>query len=435
MAPTRAVHLLSELSARPADALADKIYVAGPVVARTLLSPRDTTTIDPTSGTISPHSINNNGMFALFGILGAAICVGIIWFFFWAKNGGFHFKDNDWDDYKSTVLRRTGPNGTILSNATASTKLGGGSVYKDVNDYTEDSTTVVTASSGSTEMSGVTAGASDIVGREKRRKKREQREREKEKERDRRRGEKSRERRDKKDKKERTRRQVNEEGVLIDDNAEAEAKAQLRNYRNEKAARVGGLNRESDSSAWDGSTNPSSSAVGTESTVTSELIPNREVTPTSTPTKKKRSSVPPASGGGGGGIRKVYSTADRNEVRENERLRREARRQERERDRERERERERERVAPKRRDFSWQHGEEDASTHLRQIEEGSSHVDDVASEVPGAWQDNASESDLGTKSYQHYIPGLSSIGSAVEPEDDGPEDRRKERQRRNGFRH
>jgi len=51
-----------------------------------------------------------------------------IWFFFWAKNGGFYFKEGDWEDYKSTILRRKGPNGTTLSGATPSTNLGGGSV-------------------------------------------------------------------------------------------------------------------------------------------------------------------------------------------------------------------------------------------------------------------------------------------------------------------
>ncbi len=49
-----------------------------------------------------------------------------LWFFFHAKNGGFQWQEGDWDDYKSTVLRRKGPDGKTLSNATKSTKLGGG---------------------------------------------------------------------------------------------------------------------------------------------------------------------------------------------------------------------------------------------------------------------------------------------------------------------
>ena len=87
----------------------------------------------PGVGTIDPHHIDNRGFFALFALLGVAMVLASIWFFFWAKNGGFQFKKNDWDDYKSTVLRRKGPNGTTLSGATKTTKLGGGSVVAEGN--------------------------------------------------------------------------------------------------------------------------------------------------------------------------------------------------------------------------------------------------------------------------------------------------------------
>ena len=446
MAPTLN-HLVSKISARSAGD-PTRVFDGGPLAVRAMLLARDTSAATTTAvehGSVTNvEAINNKGIFALFGILGAAICVGMIWFFFWAKNGGFHFRNNDWDDYKSTVMRRRGPNGTILSNATKSTNLGGGSVYKDVDDHsTEDGRTVVTdvtGTSGSSEMTGVTAGASDIMGREKRRKKREQRDRERE----RRREEKSnnekaaaseKKKKDKKDKKGRSSRKVNEEGVLIDEAAEAAAEAYLRDYRHEKAARVGGINKASDSSTWDGS-NPSASTAGTESTVTSELIPNRERTPTSTP---KKSS--------GGGIRKVYSTADRNAHREEERLRAETRRT---------RERSQRashsytaaltttenRAEHSRRDFSWKHGE-DVSTPLRQIEEGSSHVDDEAtsSHMPGGYAESGmeEESDLGTKSYHCFIPGISSGGpveSASEQQDFAyVEDKRKQRKERSSRRH
>lgn len=79
-------------------------------------------------GTTPPESFNNQGFFALFAILGAGMVIASIWFFFWAKNGGFQFQEGDWDDYKSTVLRRKGPDGKTLSNATKSTKLGGGTI-------------------------------------------------------------------------------------------------------------------------------------------------------------------------------------------------------------------------------------------------------------------------------------------------------------------
>lgn len=78
----------------------------------------------PSSGTIAPESFNNKGLFALFALLGAAMVLAAIWFFFWAPNGGFRWRKNDWDDYKSTVLRRKGKDGKTLSNATPRTDLG-----------------------------------------------------------------------------------------------------------------------------------------------------------------------------------------------------------------------------------------------------------------------------------------------------------------------
>lgn len=102
-------------------------------------------------GAIDPHDINMQGLMALFAIIGAAFVLAAIWFFFWAKNGGFVWRKGDWEEYKSTVLRRKGPDGRTLSNATPSTKLGGGSVVDsrfrdDVTDagmtYTDAETTV-----------------------------------------------------------------------------------------------------------------------------------------------------------------------------------------------------------------------------------------------------------------------------------------------------
>jgi hypothetical protein len=88
-----------------------------------------TTTPDLGYGAKEPQDFNNAGFMALFAILGCGMVVASIYFFFVAKNGGFRWNGKqDWDDYKTTVLRRKGPNGTTLSNATKSTKLGGGSV-------------------------------------------------------------------------------------------------------------------------------------------------------------------------------------------------------------------------------------------------------------------------------------------------------------------
>lgn len=419
MAPTFAAYARSLLThtLQPRDPSSSSL---GPIEAHNALTARDTTSTDrpdPDKGILHPGDINNKAVFAVFGILGVAIvCLGI-WFFFWAKNGGFYFKENDWDDYKSTVLRRKGPNGTTLSGATTITDLGGGSVYKDLHDDDDDNQTEMTATTG---ITGITAGVSDIVGREKHRRRREQKEREKE----RRREEK---RREKDDKKKSSRsakvskspkRKVGDDGAVIDDEAEAEAAEYLRNYRHERPARVGGLNRESDASTWDGSTNPAESSRG-GSDVTSELLmPNRERTP-----EKKAKS-------GGGGIRKVYSTADKRDSREAERIRAEARKLQ-----------EKGRAATAaasssgggggggghRRNFSWQRDNTvDEGTAM--IPPPSYSQSEVETRIPGSWtESDVGSSDLGTRSYAHVIPGLSGSSTAGTDVRDYAEERRKNR--------
>jgi len=64
--------------------------------------------------------------------------VASIWFFFWAKNGGFVWRETDWEDYKSTVLRRKDKDGNTLSNATKSTKLGQRSIAGTFTEYGGD---------------------------------------------------------------------------------------------------------------------------------------------------------------------------------------------------------------------------------------------------------------------------------------------------------
>lgn len=113
------------------DARSDDL---SPLQANSYLATRDAAkspqnpNYQPGAGTIDPHHVNNHGFFALFALIGVAFVLGGVWFFCIAKNGGFYFKKGDWDDYKSTVLRRKGPNGTTLSGATKTTRLGGGSV-------------------------------------------------------------------------------------------------------------------------------------------------------------------------------------------------------------------------------------------------------------------------------------------------------------------
>ncbi|KAI1336131.1 hypothetical protein F5Y15DRAFT_213095 [Xylariaceae sp. FL0016] len=409
--PTLAAHartlLTSTLSKRE-----ETLSEIGPLAARSLLTARDVSASstnadeDPTKGVLRPGDINNTFVFVLFGLIGAGLICLMIWFFFWAKNGGFYFKENDWDDYKTTVMRRRGPNGTILSGATPSTQLGGGSVYKDIDEGTEytgglTQMTGDTAETGST-LTGITGGVSDFAGRERRRHKRERKERER----------KEREREKKKDRKNREKsgRHVGEDGALVDEEAEAEAKSHLRAYRHEKPARVGGINKTSEGSEWDGSTNPENS------TADSELLSHRQSTPTrDTPEKKTRK----------GGIRKVYSTADRTENRENERIRAEARRLT-----------EKGRAAGgARRDFSYQRAESSFSRPSPQhahstIEEETGSV--VGGDgrgrylPPGSYMDDDIGSEVGTKSYHHPIPGLSA-SSQSGAGSDYAEERRKKR--------
>lgn len=149
-----------------------------------------------------------------------------IWFFFWAKNGGCIWRKGDWDEYKSTVLRRKGPDGRTLSNATTSTNLGGGSIrgYDDdgltYTDLTEETATTI---------SNEKAAAAAEAGRRKKNKK-------KFKE-------------NAKDKLLRRNRKENWEGEADDD---------MRAYRQEKPARVGGINREAEGTYYGTEYTPSS---------------------------------------------------------------------------------------------------------------------------------------------------------------------------------
>ena len=121
-----------DLHSTTSPVLLERAETISPLEAGAYLFSRDTPPDDhkhdPSSGTFDPKTINNKGIQFLFALIAASLVLGSIWFFFWAKNGGFHFKEGDWEEYKSTVLRRKGPNGTTLSGATKTTDLGGGSI-------------------------------------------------------------------------------------------------------------------------------------------------------------------------------------------------------------------------------------------------------------------------------------------------------------------
>lgn len=148
------------------------------------------------------------GYQALFAIIGVGMVLTAIWFFFWAKNGGFKWRKNDWEDYKSTVMRRKGPDGKTLSNATKSTVLGGGSVVHG-GSYGAQSSVGYTDETGTNadanEYRDAEEGKGGLRGGDGRRQKKHRR-----------------------------------------DHTNDYKDPELREYRNEKAARVGGLNRQAD---------------------------------------------------------------------------------------------------------------------------------------------------------------------------------------------
>ncbi|OCL06928.1 hypothetical protein AOQ84DRAFT_355227 [Glonium stellatum] len=168
--------------------------------------------VDPAAGSQPANAINNQGFQALFALIGAGMVLGSIWFFFWAKNGGFKWRETDWDDYKSTVLRRKGPDGKTLSNATKSTRLGGGSVVHG-GSYGHSA-----MSEGYTDETGTSADMSEI--------------REAKAEHDHRQG-------------------LRGGGRSHRKESSKQKDPDVLEYRHEKPARVGGLNRQHDGSYFD----------------------------------------------------------------------------------------------------------------------------------------------------------------------------------------
>ncbi|KAH7348523.1 hypothetical protein BKA65DRAFT_427548 [Rhexocercosporidium sp. MPI-PUGE-AT-0058] len=407
---------------------------------------------DPGAGVTEPENVPNKTVFILIGLIGAGFVITGIWFFFWAKNGGFYFRENDWDDYKSTVLRRKGPNGTTLSGATESTDLGGGSVvhgekggrslwggrkkkggkrskgvsgvdrYKD---FDEESSAIGTESFGGSTL-GSEMGYAAGGGKAKKS---------------------SREKTTKPKKVKKAKGAPSDAGTLDTElDVDGDVADAMRAYRHEKPARVGGLNKQPDGSSWDGSnTNDGSTAA-------SELLSYRERTPTSTPTKSKRERKDTYTGGSGtGGIRKVVSTSEGassfwakstgsgSVVTNDERIKAEAKKLQ---DKGR---------AAQRRDFSFNVGDDNSTVVSESVSERNLRREERREErerrrksrsptkkLPGTYMDEESlmgstvdgGSEVGTKSYHHPIPGLSSAGSAVGS--DYAEERRRKRNAGNG---
>jgi hypothetical protein len=397
------------LSPQPSTLLSGPSPKAAALVARAQnILPRD---VSPGAGITPPTSIPNKLVFVVFGLIGLGFVVTGIWFFFWAKNGGFYFKKNDWDDYKSTVLRRKGPNGTTLSGATATTDLGGGSIVhgekrnkwgrkkkgmKRYKDFEDDESSHMTGSNGGSELA---SEMSELKYQAKQVKK------------------------EKKAKKESALRQ----SVEMDEEADVGVRDAIRAYRHEKPARVGGLNKQPDGSAWDGSANDNSTAASEH-----PLLSNRETTPTNTPAKVRKERKDNYTGGTGG-IRKVVSTSEstsfwhrsggsNKKTEEEDRIKAEAKKlQEKGR-------------AVQRRDFSFQTGDDstvvsEERSARREERERRRASRSPTKKIPGSYHAESEvgsnvSSDIGTKSYHHPIPGLSSTA--------GSEYAEEKRKKRNG---
>ncbi|MCJ1223502.1 hypothetical protein MMC12_000144 [Toensbergia leucococca] len=206
------------------------------------------------SGSIPPSAVNNKGVFALFGLIFAGLVLTSIWFFFWAKNGGFQWRGRrDWEDYKSTVLRRKGPNGTTLSGATKTTELGGGSIVGGGSAVSE-----MDLEENSTVYSGIKIGRHGKRARAEKKKKQQK-----------------------------------------SNNNDSDVRA----YRHEKPAKVGGLNREPEGSYHDyTNTDPSELSQHTptpkphKAKPSSSIPTKKQPKPYQTPTKPHRNpyAYPPS---------------------------------------------------------------------------------------------------------------------------------------------
>jgi hypothetical protein len=380
---------------------------AGLVARAKELLPRSTGLSNPGAGVTPPQNVPNKVIFILFGLIGVGFIVTGIWFFFWAKNGGFYFHKNDWDDYKTTVLRRKGPNGTTLSGATATTDLGGGSiVHGEKNSKWRRLTKGRNGSGGGTrykdfDEEGTLAGSGggSALGSEMGEIKYKALG-----------GKKIRKGKNKDARPENTEFEPRNGDNHTQDNVHEE----LRAYRHEKVARVGGLNKESDASVFDSSTADNSTAA-------SDLLSHREQTPTNTPTKSRKERNDNYTGGTGG-IRKVESTSSpgtsfwnratgsSKKKKEEERIQAEARKLQ-------------EKGRAARRDFSFQAGDDVSSSGVGGDEEEARARREARREarrgsrsptkkVPGSYYEESVvgsdlSGDIGTKSYHHPIPGLS----------------------------
>lgn len=331
-----------------------------PVGTKTFLARASTqTAVVGGKGTIDPSHINMQGLLALFALLGAAFVMATIWFFFWAKNGGCVFRKGDWEDYKSTVLRRKGPDGRTLSNATASTNLGGGTVRG----YDDDGLTYTDMTETATEITDEKSVARG--GRKKNKK---------------------------------NFKETAKEKLLRRTKAEkweGEADEDMRAYRQEKPARVGGLNREAEGTYYGTEYTPSSPPTAyTESEVYHAAAPDEDRR------RSRRGETRNVSGFSfTAGSEDVISQAtEEHLIRDPTQTRRDTRRQRREREERRSRQ-----SSPRKQQAS-------TNNNRTSMPGGYTEPLDFASRGTNSeyqYSTVETEDDLGTRSYHHPIPGLS----------------------------
>lgn len=322
-----------------------------------LLAPRSasTTHVSPGKGAIPPQDVNMHVIQAVFAVIGAGFVLGAIWFFFWAKNGGFVWRKGDWDEYKSTVLRRKGPDGRTLSNATKSTKLGGGSVVgRGYSDY-DDAWTV-------TDSAAMTETATEVT-EEKPRKKRNLKETAKMK---------------------LLRRRKEEKW-------EGEADEDVRAYRREKPARVGGLNQEPEGTYHGSDYTPTAPSEYNSS----EMTESRDFAYR----QEQRRNRNPSGFSFEAGSEDVLSRAAPEEYSRRDRDRHSTRRQHRRRER---RDGERSRAHPSSRHSSPRKRERSSVGNYHEP------LDFSSAPSYSEYQYSAAETEeTGTKSYHHPLPALS----------------------------
>ncbi|KAF3914054.1 hypothetical protein AA313_de0201893 [Arthrobotrys entomopaga] len=109
MAPTLSVPSASEIK----DAVIELYIRSADAMWGTSLEATMNNSIEKRSPYVKPTDFSK-GIIAIFAILGGAMAFSVWWFFM--KKGGFVWREDDWDDYKSSVMRRKGPDGKTISS-------------------------------------------------------------------------------------------------------------------------------------------------------------------------------------------------------------------------------------------------------------------------------------------------------------------------------